>query len=194
MSLPPSLRRVLREASGPGEVAPIGRLLEIQFWLMGRDVEHPSGNLLVTLGFTREPAPQPGLPSRYQRLDGDGTHVVVWPCGLYLGSAGHRCVLIRGWRPAAVGDERPHDLYDPAEVYAMAHRGGSCPPEALGMVSRWFAHYERSVLRTAGVGHRVPRRGTHPSLAPRRPCSLAQPWDELADLVGEHEHEVLRQW
>ena len=33
------------------------RVLDVQFWLMGRDAEHPDGNLLPPLGFTRQTVP-----------------------------------------------------------------------------------------------------------------------------------------
>lgn len=54
-------------------------LLDVQFWLMGRDVEHPGGNLLCRFGFTREPAPHHvGGPGRYTWTQGERV-IVLWP-------------------------------------------------------------------------------------------------------------------
>jgi len=162
-------------------ILPLGHLLDVQFWLMGRDVEHPDGNLLLRLGFTRERSPSPGLPSRYHRRDAEGP-VVIWPCGLYLSTPDHDCLLVRGRPPAVVGDVDPGSMFDPAEVIAAMQRGRPCPPAALTQASRWLADYESAIAHTVGVAHRVPRAGSRPSLAPSRPCSLERAWHALATL------------
>ena len=155
------------------------RVLGVQFWLMGRDAEHPGGNLLLRLGFTRQTVPDRPWPGRYRRAEADG-HVVIWQCGMFLQTSDHGCLLLRGRTPAAVAGSRLDDLYDPAEVLAVLHRGGPCSPAALMRASHWFADYETAVAAAAGVGHRVPRPGPVPSLAPPEPCSLERNWRELA--------------
>lgn len=41
--------------------------LELQFWLLGRDVNHPGGNLLLRAGFIPEPPPaKPPARTRYR--------------------------------------------------------------------------------------------------------------------------------
>lgn len=158
------------------------RVLDVQFWLMGRDVEHPDGNLLVRLGFTRQKV-RP-WPSRYRRTEADG-HVVIWQCGMFLQNPEHGCLLLRGMTPTAVTGSQLDDLYDLAEVKAVPHRGRPCPSAALLRASHWFAHYETAVEATAGVGHRVPVPGSMPSLAPPEPCSLEREWRELAVRLGK---------
>ena len=57
----------------PGEgKSALVRLPEVQFWLMGRDVEHPGGNLLLRLGFIRQTVPDRPWPSRYRRAEAGG--------------------------------------------------------------------------------------------------------------------------
>ncbi|HYZ57742.1 MAG TPA: hypothetical protein VE733_30160 [Streptosporangiaceae bacterium] len=159
------------------------RVLDVQFWLMGRDVEHPDGNLLLRLGFTRQTVPDRPWPSRYRRAEANG-HVVIWQCGMFLQTPEHGCLLLRGMTPAAATDSQLDDLYDLAEVLAVLRRGGPCPPAALMRASHWFADYETAVAATAGAGHRVPRPGSRPALAPPEPCSLERAWRELAVRLG----------
>lgn len=168
----------------PGnEQSAFARVLDVQFWLMGRDVEHPHGNLLLRLGFTRQKVPDRPWPSRYRRAEADG-HVIIWPCGIFLQTPQHRCLLLRGMTPAEATDSQLDDLYDLADVLAVLHRGRPCPTAALMRASHWFADYETAVAATAGVGHRVPRPGPRPTLAPPEPCSLEQAWRELAARLG----------
>jgi hypothetical protein len=97
----------------------------------------------------------------------------------------HGCLLLRGMTPAAVTDSRLDDLYDLAEVKAVLRRGSPCPPATLMLASHWYAHYEAAVAAAAGVGHRVPRPGPTPALAPVEPCSLERAWRALAVCLGK---------
>lgn len=179
------LARVLHGTTRPGrERSAFVRVLGVQFWLMGRDAEHPGGNLLLRLGFTRQRVTDRPWPSRYRRTEADG-HVVIWQCGMFLQTPDHGCLLLRGMTPAAVTGSQLDDLYDLAEVKAVPHRDRPCPPAALTRASHWFADYETAVAATAGVGHRVPRPGSMPLLAPPEPCSLERDWRELAVLLGK---------
>ncbi len=163
-------------------------LLDVQFWLMGRDVEHPGGNLLCRLGFIREPASTGAwsgrsAPSRYTRPAAPGStepEVVIWPCGMLLVASGCRSLVVRGGIPVLAPDRGPDGLYDQAEVYAQWRRGSPCTAQALAQVSRWFARYECRVDELVGIEHRVPRPDTAPSLAPPQPCSLHSEWTSLA--------------
>jgi hypothetical protein len=104
---------------------------------------------------------------------------------MFLQTAEHGCLLLRGMTPAAVTGRQVDDLYDLAEVLAVLRRGRPCAPAALVRASHWFARYETAVAATAGVGHRVPRPGSSPSLAPPGPCSLERAWRELAVRLGK---------
>jgi hypothetical protein len=157
----------------------LARVLDVQFWLMGRDVEHPDGNLLTRLGLTRQRVPDRPWPSRYRRDEPDG-HVLIWPCGLFLQAAEHGCLLVRGRVPAAVRGDRLAGVYELSEVEAVQRTGGTCPPGALARACDWFARYEADVTASAGVGHRRPRPGSAPALAPPEPCSLEPRWRALA--------------
>ena len=168
---------------GSGQSAFV-RVLDVQFWLMGRDAEHPDGNLLPRLGFTRQNVPDRPWPSRYRRAEAGG-HVLIWQCGMFLQASEHGCLLLRGMTPAAVTDSQLNDLYDLAEVKAVLRRGSPCPPAALMLASQWFAHYEAAVVAAAGVGHRVPRPGPRPTLAPPEASSLEPEWRKLAVRLGK---------
>ena len=167
-------------AHRPGcEELALGRVLDVQFWLMGRDVEHPGGNLLPRLGFTRQKVPDRPWPSRYRRAE-PGGYVIIWQCGLLLQGPGRGCLLLRGREPAAVTRGQLDGLYDLDGVSAAQRQGSGCPPRTLARACRWFARYEAAVAATAGVAHRVPRPGSAPLLAPAEPCSLEREWRELA--------------
>jgi len=163
---------------GRGERA-LGPVLDVQFWLMGRDAEHPGGNLLPRLGFARQKAPDRPWPSRYRRAE-PGGYVIVWQCGLLLQGRGPGCLLLRGRAPAAVPGGQLEGLYDLDGVAAAQRRGAACLPGALARACGWFARYEAAVSASAGIGHRVPRPGSAPLLAPAEPCSLERAWLELA--------------
>jgi len=177
----PSLVNALRDDTPSGkDDSPAARLLDVQFWLMGRDAEHPDGNLLPRLGFRREPVPagRPGT-SRYRRTGPDGV-VVLWPCGLFLGDDDGGCLLIRGHAPAVAEDPRPPDAFAVSEIVAILRCSRACPPARLSRAATWLAGYEAEVERCVGVAHRVPVPGVRSRLAPPEPCSLARAWRELA--------------
>lgn len=160
-------------------------LLDVQFWLMGRDVEHPDGNLLCSaLSFTRERAPKRSWPSRYRRTTNE-LDVLIWRCGLLLDRGGDGLLLVRGLAPVAVDPADLGNVFDPEKVFASWSTSAVCPTHRLPEASLWFADYEAAVSASAGVAHRVPVAGTRPALAPAEPCSLEQDWRALAtDLSG----------
>lgn len=172
----PGLTSVVDAIATRGDSAPIAHLLDMQFWLLGRDVEHPDGNLLVRFGFLREPAV--GAPTRYRRETG-GEHLVLWPCGLLLGTADTGTLLLRGHVPADVTGLDPVPLRKLDAVLAAHRAGADCSPVALGAACAWFARYEASVRTAVGLAHRVPRPGPRPQLAPADACSLEDAWREL---------------
>lgn len=158
-------------------------LVDVQFWLVGRDVEHPEGNLLVRLGFAREPAPHGDLPTRYRRQT-PTLRVVLWPRGVFFGTPQRDCLLLRGRSPVVVAGVDPDTVYDPTQLTAAAVHGRPCPPDGLQAACDWFAGYEQDVAAVAGVAHRVPRPGPRPTLAPPEPCALDRAWRELAARIG----------
>lgn len=166
---------------GPPRPDVFSDLLDVQFWLMGRDVEHPDGNLLcTTLGFRREPAPRRRLASRYRRTT-DDLDVVIWRCGLLLADAQDRWLLVRGLAPVSVEDGCLEQVHDLEVVFDVWRSGQACREDGLGVPSRWFADYEATVSAAVGVAHRVPRPGRRPLLAPDRPCSLEREWRAFAE-------------
>ena len=158
-------------------------LLDIQFWLMGRDVEHPAGNLLVELGFTRERPADPELPSRYTLADQDEL-AIVWRCGLLLNSARGDVLCIRGLAPRRVTYRSLHELWDPRLVRAAHTHAAPCQPHHLADASAWFARYESAVRAKAGVEHRSAPAGSIADLASHQRSCLATSWASLAQLAS----------
>ncbi len=182
------------DSIAPTLAASFVELLDVQFWQIGRDVEHPDGNLLVRLGFTRTTQPgDPRTPGRYQRQDGAAGHtsVFLWRCGLYLGSVEHAVLLVRGRRPRVV-HVYPDDVYDQDEVWALHAAGSPCSCTELREASVWLADYEASVEQLAGVAHRQPKPGPRPTLAPATPCSLRPQWHALADALSPRPRRARR--
>lgn len=179
----PDLASAVEAITPNGDGAPIAPLLDVQFWLLGRDVEHPDGNLLVRSGFARDAAR--GTPTRY-RLDTADEQVVLWPCGLFLATAGTATLALRGDVPVDAAGLDPLPLRKLDAVLGAHGAGGPCSPATLAGLCGWFARYEASVRTTAGVAHRVPRPGPRPLLAPAVACSLENAWQELeASYLGQ---------
>jgi hypothetical protein len=177
----PDLPRALEVTSRRGDAhSQFGHLLDVQFWLMGRDVEHPGGNVLARLGFRREASPEPGGRSRYCASE-PGTQVVIWPCGMFLGTEHHGCLMVRGHQPTTVDGSTVAGLSDAAQVLELGREGAPAEPGLLAHAAHWFAGYERRVEDLGGIAHRVPKPGTAPTLAPPEPWSLAGAWLELSE-------------
>ena len=158
-------------------------LLDIQFWLMGRDVEHAAGNLLVELGLTRERPTDPELPSRYT-MAGHDEFVIVWRCGLLLSSVRGDVLCVRGLAPRRVTYRSMHDLWDPRLVRAAQPHAAPCQHHHLADASAWFARYEVAVRTTAGVAHRSAPSGFTSELASHERSCLDRSWTTLARLAS----------
>lgn len=156
----------------------MAHLLDVQFWLMGRDVEHPDGNLLQRLGFERETTAAPFAPARYRRR-GPEPEVIIWRCGLMIRTPEHDCLLLRGCEPALVGPEVAA-MYNPVSVGATRDKSSPAPPQTISAAAGWFAAYEARIVEVAGVEHRGAMPSSRPALAPPEPCSLELAWQELA--------------
>ncbi len=177
----PDLTSALHEGTDRGATdSTLLGLLDLEFWLIGRDIEHPDGNLLVRLGFDREPAPD-GTPlhSRY-RWTSAAANVVLWAWGLYFQQEGAGLLLARGGRGAVPLDRAP-DIYVPPAAVANSQY----PAAIVTDICRWLASYEDRVTTAVGLDHRVPRPGSNPALAPPVPWSLASAWYELAGLIEQ---------
>lgn len=177
----PDLATALHDGtSHRGAGSELQSLLDLQFWLIGRDVEHPDGNLLIRMGFNREPAPQTlARFSRYRRATRH-EHVVLWSWGVFLQRSTTKVMLTRGGPPSTVHTPGPPDIYQPPPAGA----GEPCSPAMLTDACAWLASYEDHVTSTAGLAHRVPRPGPAPKLAPPEPWSLAAAWHELGTNIA----------
>ncbi|MFE6647390.1 hypothetical protein ACFVJS_12560 [Nocardioides sp. NPDC057772] len=175
----PGLIGVLAGTSTMGDdISALAHLLDVQFWLMGRDVAHPDGNLLQRLGFERQTTADPSVPARYRRCEPD-PEVIIWRCGLLLRVPQHDCLLLRGCEPVLVGSEVAA-MHNPVDVGAARAHSTRAPAQAIKTSATWFASYEASIADIAGVRHRDAPPRIRPALAPPEPCSLERAWRQLA--------------
>jgi hypothetical protein len=141
----------------PGGRGAIAALLEAQFHHMGRDVQHPAGNLLHRLGFTRQRPPS-GLrtgTSRYVLSDGP-VLVAIWPFALCIGDRRGAALLPRrgraSWWPVA---SQP-DCFTARQMAAARAGCVACPAPLVGRAFLWLAGYEQAVDDLVGTAHREP--------------------------------------
>lgn len=65
-----------------------GNLLNHQCWNFGRDILHPSGNLLIRYGFERFGVPKGKKGGNSYRIDLDAnSELVIWGFGIFLGES-----------------------------------------------------------------------------------------------------------
>jgi hypothetical protein len=162
-------------------------LVDHQFRLLGRDVEHPGGNLLMRAGFVREPAPQGRGVTRY-RLRRASLTVVVWPFAMLVG----RCLLPRvdgaaAWRGA------PPDLRHPQELRALLEDLDPCRPAPLARTMAWLAGWERWVEASVGLAHRAAPLGPA-SAAPAGGLALYGEWEQRAAALRRSRTSCERRW
>ncbi|QQS40186.1 MAG: hypothetical protein IPM63_12560 [Acidobacteriota bacterium] len=145
------------------EIRELGeQLLHHQCWFFGRDIWHPSGNLLIRFGFTRFGAPkgQDGGNSYRLVLD-ECSEIVIWGFGIFLGDESNGGVFIKrlGFNPKVLDTARLELPISKSEqlpkrrqpVSAMEQRRA----RALTLrITQWIACYEKWVDNTCGTGWR----------------------------------------
>lgn len=135
-------------------------LLDQQFWCWGRDVRHPSGNLLTRYGFRRIASEDPAGTSSYAHTLSDERRVGLRRGSLVYGEARAGALMI--WRgafvPRLVHWERHAEL--PADCYPddAAQPEGENESRRIRYlqagVALWISSYESWIADVAGPGYR----------------------------------------
>lgn len=136
-------------------------LLHQTLWCLGRDIQHPDGNLLLAHGFTRlrPPADVPGS-SRYQLASPEAA-VAVWGFGVWFAAPGAGSVFLRryAFRPKWHPGEAPPAAFTPIPLGQWtAPRTPAARAAVLRLTAQaaaWFAAYETWVDAVAGPEWRV---------------------------------------
>jgi hypothetical protein len=159
------------------------RLLGQQFWLFGRDIRRPEGNLLAALGFEKRKAPIAGtkVPSRYTWRGEHAPTVVLWGFGMLWSDEvlGDVFLSRHSFAPLyrAPGLALP-DAWDPGGIDGLMRPVGDldvrrCQQLVLDAMA-WLGAYERFVVAEGGHAYR-----DEAILAWKWPCGCA------ASLSGE---------
>lgn len=174
----------------PAEVARHGTsLLNQQFWLWGRDIRRPEGNLLLDYGFAKHPPP-PGVrvPSRYELSLPGHRRLTLWGFGLALSDEAEDGLFLGRMKLTPRLTPRLGDIWEPAALPALgkpttpAHwaRVRTLMEPALG----WIADYECWVESNHGTAYRQECLDAWP----RAVCQAeetANRWRRLAGLSGD---------
>ncbi|WP_224361814.1 hypothetical protein [Hyalangium versicolor] len=151
--LPPMLSLELRRDAE--------RLFETTMWCLGRDVNHPEGNLLLRRGLTRERPPEGQRGSSvYSASFSGGGGVELWAFGVLCHDGGEATFIRReGFTPLLVDVSRV--AWPVFEAEAL---GGAQPPSTDGQQRRcraavvtlaeWLARYEEWVVKEVGLSWR----------------------------------------
>jgi hypothetical protein len=165
------------------------RLLDQQLWCLGKDIQHPKGNVLLELGMCqhREPGqPVNGCTCYTGPIDTDCT-LWLWGFGVLLTRPKTPAVFIKRYdfQPklcAALA--RPiHDLNSLGSLQrVMNRRDVQLLREMLPVLCQWFARYEHWLAET--VGHKYRQEVLAARLAKHQAAELthgpAAAWEKLA--------------
>ncbi len=139
--------------------------LKQQMYFWGRDVLHPSGNLLIRQGFSKRPSAGLQSTSCYALERAGGTIELHGACaGWYSGSSGRegfvyirpkgKCVVWKGGG-APVPGEWPQEWIEPIR---------DAPPDACRRFLDWWLESEAWVKRFAGEHYRTECHRAHKRL------------------------------
>lgn len=139
------------------------RLLDQQLWCWGRDVLHPSGNLLVERGFSRTERPAGRSCASLYRLDHrPGARIIVRGFGVFIGEDRRGGIFISRRSARAQLTPSP-DLktppWEPAELPPLrdpqTDRERDVCEELHSELCEWVAMYEQWVVARCGIAYRL---------------------------------------
>jgi len=139
----------------------LAELLDQQMWFLGRDFQHPDGNLLLRFGFARErPPAEVSGTSRYAIATAAGT-LVLWGWGAVWRDGHPLALLLRRHGP---GPRLTSALTSLDNVWAHTALVGT-PAQSdaeharlhtlLADFADWVQHYEQWVRATCGESWRT---------------------------------------
>lgn len=167
-------------------------LLHHQCWFFGRDVLHPSGNLLIRYGFERCGVPDGSAGSNCYRLRGEEPiEINLWGWGVFFGNTSVGGIFIKRY------DFRPR-LFSVGKLNAPVFQSAELPPnrsprEAFQVKTarhltidfiRWILRYEDWIAETCGAKWRRKNlRDWEKSAFPAR--KIKTNWQELKNKITE---------
>ena len=173
--------------------------MEQQVWCWGRDVEHPSGNLLMRFGFERHRDQSSTDRSTCYRLDQEKLHVALWGFGMFFGCRDlgglylGRFEFCPGWAPV---ESLSLSIHWPEDLPAFSRPQGKAQwlnARRLWKASlNWIAKYETWVRTTAGLAYRrdCVDNWLRPSV---RADKIAAAWRYLSRRDWEHQEQPYTQ-
>jgi hypothetical protein len=137
-------------------------LFDQQLWCLGRDIQHPQGNILLELGLCqyREPGqPVNGCTMYSGPLDDEAT-LTLWGFGVLIVMPESPAVFIRRY------DFQPKFCNPPTcPIHDMDRLGSLANPvnsadvlllrDRLPRLCEWFARYEHWIAETHGIMYRA---------------------------------------
>jgi hypothetical protein len=137
-------------------------LLNQQIWCWGQDIRSPTGNLLLSYGFTRTrpPGAEPGSSHYCLRLS-ERANISLWGFGMFYGHAEfgglflQRYAFTLAWTPQAAlpahvwTPEQLPSVAAPRTVVARLHAY-----RLLFAAVRWIVQYEKWIRDTVGLDYR----------------------------------------
>ncbi|WP_224245177.1 hypothetical protein [Hyalangium gracile] len=163
------------------------RLFEISMWCLGRDVNHPEGNLLLRRGLSRERPPegQKGGSVYTGSLPGGGV-LKLWAFGALCGDSDESIYIRRdGFTPLRV--DRALVRWPVFEAEALGSAQAPSTPEeqrlcraAVVTLSEWMGGYEAWVAREVGLSWRSACFAERRKAPPVQVGELADAWWRIA--------------
>jgi hypothetical protein len=162
------------------------RLLDQQFWCWGRDIRHPSGDLLMRAGFSkRKPSARPDAGSSYTKRLESGVSLTLWGFGVCVSRPDIGAVYLHrfGFKPLMCSATTLGDIASPRELPALTPpRTGADWRAARQLVTEliaWIARYEHDIIEEYGWRYRqecLAARGRPEEVAA---TDIAAAWERL---------------
>lgn len=130
-------------------------LSDQQFWLFGRDINRPGGNLLIEAGFERRRFGS-GRPTQYV-FECPQCSISLWGFGLHwvCHDRDQAAFVSRDGKFLDAGATSLLAVRDPWTVGRRLRLGGNADGRLCRETCEWLAAYESWVLDAAGPGYRT---------------------------------------
>lgn len=191
-------------AMAPAPVLPLElrrdaeRLFDVTLWCLGRDVNHPGGNLLLRRGLGRErPPPELRAHSVYTAMLPGGGGLKLWGFGVLCeGREGAISIARDGFTPRLVDKAAVRwPVFQAEHLHAASREPFTCEERrscraAVVMLAQWLALYEEWVTEHLGSEWRQACLAERRKASPVRASELADAWWRIATCTRAMEFVV----
>lgn len=161
-------------------------MLDQQLWLLGCDVRHPEGNILLQAGFKRQRPPIDCKASTQYHLEfSQGGCIKLWGFGFWYSSDSTSGVFVRrgDFSPRLCVLDQP--IWRTEDLPKM-HMPGTLEENnrvwlSLALAFNWFAKYEQDVIRRFGLAYRQNALNRWTKKIVIQAGELSDHWHELAN-------------